>query len=712
VEDRALEIIGKYKAVFDVPPHQIPADCAVDAPLLGNGDLLVALGGGPEKLQFYIGKNDLWVMKHDKGSHPVPLARLDVDLPGLRGAPYHVEQDLLHAITVGHFQKDGATLNLETAVASTENLLWVRLSAQGGVFRGQVGLFQPGQGGAVHAGGPAATRWVDDVQALERRFEEDVTVPAGAACAVRLLGGREQFAVEPGKPVIVIAVVRSRFDEPDFMGAAINRAAAFTGNDLAALWRSHEAWWRDFWGKSFVEIPDKVLEQRYYLSQYVLASASRLPDFPPGLFGWVTTDRPMWYGDYHMNYNHVAPFYALCAANHVTQADPCHGPILAAQEVGRQYSQKYCDIKGGILLPVGIGPKGSVAYDVLLGQKTNSAYSCVPLANRWYATYDPDFGRKAYPFVRDTAYFWEQWLKYENGRYVDYHDAIHENSGDDVNPILALGLVRMVMNLALDMSKELGVDASRREKWAHIRDHLSDYPSCTVRDLPPQFWPKHLPQNEETLNLAIFRYTERGMPWCDSNTLGIQHIFPANGIGLDSTPEMLQRARNQIRVLNRWRDGNGMNSIYAAAGRVGYDPNVILRQMRAMLDELALPNGMIRGNPHGMEHQSIVPNAIQEMLMQSYEGALRFFPCWPKERDARFGNLRAAGAFLVSAELKNGLIRGVKIVSEKGRGCVVVNPWPGTRVQLIRNGVKGETLAGDRFAFKTAVNETVELQWK
>ena len=55
--------VGKYRAVFTTPPKQIPSRFAVDAPLLGNGDTLVALGGGPAKLQFYINKNDLWVMK-------------------------------------------------------------------------------------------------------------------------------------------------------------------------------------------------------------------------------------------------------------------------------------------------------------------------------------------------------------------------------------------------------------------------------------------------------------------------------------------------------------------------------------------------------------------------------------------------------------------------------------------------------------------------
>ena len=502
-----------------------------------------------------------------------------------------------------------------------------------------------------------------------------------------------------------MAAVRSRFDTEDFTAAASERAARFRAEDLDAVRAAHEAWWRDFWGKAFVEIPDKTIEQRYYLSNYVMASASRVRDFPPGHVGWATTDNSLWNGDYHLNYNHVAPFYGLYAGNRIEQADPCHGPILANAEQARELCRRKLGVEG-IFQYIAIGPRGSLSGAIALMQKSCASYSCVPLAFRWYATYDLDFARQAYPFVRDVALFWENWLKFENGRYVIVNDAIHENSGNDFNPLLSLGLVRMVMNLALDMSAELDIDAGRRAKWEHIRDHISEYPTCTVADLPERFRPK-----DQTLwTLPIFRYTERGTPWWNSNTLGIQHIFPAGGIGLDSPARLLERARNQIRILDRWIDINGMNSFYCAAARVGYDPNVILKEMRAMLDELGLPNGMIRGNPHGMEQQSIVPNAIQEMLMQSHEGVIRFFPCWPKDQDARFETLRARGAFLVSAEQKNGTICGVRITSEKGRDCTILNPWPGRRVRVLRDGEPSETVSGERVTLATRPATTLELQ--
>jgi hypothetical protein len=97
------------------------------------------------------------------------------------------------------------------------------------------------------------------------------------------------------------------------------------------------------------------------------------------------------------------------------------------------------------------------------------------------------------------------------------------------------------------------------------------------------------------------------------------------------------------------------------------------------------------------------------MLCMSHRGVLRLYPVWPKEMDARFAQLRAWGAFLISAELKNGMVRNVEIFSEKGRSCTIVNPWPGSRVIISRVDDKTQTLSGERFTFETTVGEKLRL---
>lgn len=273
-----------------------------------------------------------------------------------------------------------------------------------------------------------------------------------------------------------------------------------------------------------------------------------------------------------------------------------------------------------------------------------------------------------------------------------HKDAVHEGSGEDVNSIVSLALVRNAFELALEFSDALKVDAKRRGKWKHIVKHLSGFAT------------------QEKDGVTVFRYTEKGTAWWGGNTLGIQHIYPAGAIGPGSDPKLLEISRNTIRAMGRWRDGNGMNSFFPAAARVGYDPKVLLEKLRETAAKTLGPNGFAVRNPHGIENCSIVPNTINMMLCMSHRHVLRLFSVWPKSRDARFGNLRAWGAFLVSSELKGGKVRHVRIVSERGRPCTLVNPWPAGKVAVWRGPKRAETIEGKLITLKTAVGETIELR--
>lgn len=63
--------------------------------------------------------------------------------------------------------------------------------------------------------------------------------------------------------------------------------------------------------------------------------------------------------------------------------------------------------------------------------------------------------------------------------------------------------------------------------------------------------------------------------------------------------------------------------------------------------------------------------------------------------------------FLVSSVKKGDLPEAVRIVSEKGKPCTLVNPWPGKRVVLYRNGKQAEIVSGERFTFKTKAGEVI-----
>lgn len=718
------DLIGKYKTRFTEVPVKIPVPYSVDAPMLGNGFTGVAIAGTPEKQVYYLARNDFWRLKSSfNESFPAVLGKLEIDIPGLKDASYLIEQDLYPAITYSEFSGKEQDVQFKSYVSATEDVMVIEIQMSGeGKLEGSINLQLPGETEFVDNPPldlvfPAETesgKTDEGIYYISRAFEKDVDIPSRAVCAFKVLGSEtNNFTLSEDEKITIVLAFSSNFKSDNCLQSVIDRLAYLNRNAIESIELRHRTWWKDYWSKSYVDIGDSIIEKQYYLSNYSMASFSRDKDFPPSIFGTcVTRERPHWNGDYHLNYNHLAPYYGLFSSNHIEQAIPCNISVLAQQERGEYYSKKVCGIEGGIMLPVGAGPlgiettrrnemmekhragwieSGNVEDEGLFwAQKSNSAYAMVNMANHFYTTYDPEYTSLYYPYVKGVASFWENYLSFENGSYVIYNDAIHEGTVGTVNPILSLGLVRLVMQTAMDMSNELNVDPDRTEKWQHILDHLSDYTF------------------QEREGKKVFRYSSKGTEWWGDNTLGIQHIYPGGQIGPDSDQELLQVARNTIDVMQRWIDSNGSNSFFPAAVRVGYDPDTILANLRKY-SEHTYANGFQLNNPHGIENCSTVPNTINEMLCMGHGGVLRVFPVWPRNKDASFYRLRTHGAFLVSAELKNEEVQFIEVLSERGRLLQLQNPWNNETVIVIRPDGSKENYQGERLLIETSTGENIRI---
>lgn len=723
--DLSEEIIRKHVIRFTTPPERIPARYATDAPLLGNGFTGVALSGTPEAQVFYVARNDFWRLKSALDeSFPAILGKIELSIPELKDASYLIEQHLYDAQAVARFSKEDFSVSCKTYVAATEDLLVLEMKLEGKeTLAGSIKLSLPGEKEVVDE--PPLERvfpdkrkcdmTADGIQYLSRAFTDSVDIPTEAAMAMRVGESRnENFVLKQGETVRILCAFSSNFKSTDCLSSVIQKVADCSSGQLREIEKEHKQWWKAYWNRAYVSIPDSVIERQYYLSLYGIGACSRDLNFPPSIFGtWITKERPYWNGDYHLNYNHMAPYYALYSANRIEQADPYYMPLLASIERGNYYAEKVTGIPGGILLPVGAGPLGiettrrtpfmetyykgwidskNVEDEGLFyGQKSNSAYAVVNMSMQFYRTWDEEYARKVYPFVKGVATFWEKYVVDEGGRLVIYNDAIHEGTVGTMNPILSLGLVRMVMQTALDMSDFLGVDKDKRERWDFVRNHLSGYPL------------------QERNGKTVFRYTERGTDWWDSNTLGIQHIYPAGQIGLESDPELLQIARNTIEEMARWSDYNGTNSFYPAAVRIGYDPDSVLVHLNAYARH-TYPNGFQFRNPHGIENWSTVPNTINEMLCMGHQNVVRVFPVWPRDKDASFHHIRVEGAFLVSSELKDGVVRSLSLFSEKGRPLILQNPWGNGKVVVSDANGEEKILEGERLTMDTEAGQTYTFE--
>jgi alpha-L-fucosidase 2 len=734
---------GRYKAILTSPPQHVPSAKTPDGLLAGNGDIGLTLGGAPDQLTFYFGKNDFWraypVYPGGGIAHP---GGLTVSIDALHNAAYYAEQLMDKAVIKGKFIKNDLKVSMDTWVSATSNNVIVEFTSNKTCSL-KLNLWSAKGNTSVNEAGRT-----NNIIWVTRSFENTPLLewPCHMAIAMKVLNGTlssdNDVELLPGKKLTIALTLYTNFDKANWKEAAIKNALSFNTASISKLKSAHEKWWADFWSLSNIEIGDPYLEKYYYASQYLFACASRENKFAPGIWGpFITKDSSAWGGDYHLNYNYQAPYWASYSSNHIDLTDNFDQPLLDYMEKGKVHAKTLLNVRG-IYYPVGIGPKGLVTtrwpltpdemqqrYGTrentidsgykFLGQKINAVFSVGNMLMRFYSTYDSSYIKRVYPYLLECADFWEDYLKFEDGRYVIYMDHFNEvmpnlrNNGQwrdklgDFNSTLSLGLVKMLFKGMINASDFLQVDEERQTKWKHIYDHLSRFP---------------IGERNGRIGLKNMERGAQNKPVNPSglNRVAIHGIILPGGVAGPETDSAfnkillgdVERWSTRVQTKGGWGNtfGNGIETCFPGAVRVGYNPDSILIYLKDRIAAQSYPNLYIVQDGGGIETLAAVPLTINEMLLQSYEGIVRIFPNWNHSKNACFNKLRAYGAFVISSSLKNGTILFVRMVSEKGRPCILENPWPLKKVQLLRNGKKAEILKGSHLRFQTGINEVIELK--
>jgi alpha-L-fucosidase 2 len=741
------EYVARYKGVFTRPAQHIPTKTVPDGPLSGNGDLGIVIGGKPDSQTIYISKVDFWKAKrgYPEGGVCLP-GGLNISIPELKGATFYAEQFIADGTVKEVLKKDGITFHLSIFVPAGNNSVIMNMYNDGKSdchvnldLWAKTGLESKNRSGEQQ-----------DVFWVSRSFDStDLDWPSHIVMAMKTIGaGGRDFVLKQSERVSVVIAASTNHDTPDYYETAIQNARNASIMSIEALKKTNNEWWKNFWDESLVEIGDTTMEKYYYGAQYILACCSRNINFPPGLWGnTLTMDATFdaWEGDYHTDYNHQAPWWGAYSSNHISISDPYDQPVLDYIEPAKVHAKKLLNCSG-VYYPAGIGPKGFCSsmypltpekmmkyYGVpdtgleggymFCGMKSNAVFLANNMLMRFYSTYDTAYAKKVYPFLKEVANFWDEYLKYENGRYVIHDDSFQEvgpwegGKGGvwrsdfanlDFNPTSSLGYLHMFYKGIIDLSTFLRLDLDRQEKWNSIFTHLS-----------------LIPTEEVDGNIRIKACESgKGQGSRIKPGLGLRQvfaiIFPTDFAGIYTDSSFTAILRKEI---DRWghEDRKGMEpawgdvsadlvASYQAANRVGFDPDITYRIFNERIKKAAFPNLWIAHGGGGVETCSAVPSFVNEMLLQSYEGVIRVFPAWLKNRDAKFETLRAYGAFLISSEIKNDKVTYIKIISEKGRLCTLENPWSKTGVVLTRNGHKAETLTGKLIKFETKAGESINLK--
>jgi len=734
-------VISKYVGVYTRPPNTVGSLDAVtkvyrvpNGPLMGNGDMAVAVGGNYQDQTFYLSKSDMSQSKRGVGGLTYTFKSETGDT-----TKYRQEQDIYKAEVRSILPFSGSTVQMSSWVADQGNVLVTDIWITGNVpVDVTVDLWSHSSSATTQAGTNKGVIW----------STREMTSPLGSppqafsskvALATRILGAtpkcetdgklssKAKFTLQPGKTVRIVTVEGGGYQATDHIADAIAKVTALNNRALDLLYVNHESWWKNYWAKSYINISDELIEKFYYGSLYELGCATREGAIAPGLAGpWHLNGGEVWGNRYTLNYNFVAPWWGVYSSNRAELAMPFYDAILKLIPAGEKLALD--NGTKGIWFSVNAHAWGGFTDLRTLNQKGNASMSAMNFMMYYDYTQDENFlVNKAWPLLKELDLFWQDNLTWDEAG----HRWIINNSGaregqKDTNPNNDLSFVKKLYKFLLETSTTLNgktdqggrinITAAQKEKWQNYAENLSRFPTMDF--------------NGKTVFKEAESRSKMNLGGPGDNTDVLTHVFPGGAVSMGSDPELIQIARNTVDALNSnpakesWFQANSVSKIYEQAVRSGYSAQIVTDKLKQLLsgkqpyndrgDHVYLRNNLTMVSPaHGWESVAII-EAINSMLLQSQDNIIRIFPVWIKGKDAWYKNLRAYGAFLVSSEYKQGSISYVNIKSEAGRECHLMNPWPGKNVSIIeinltKNKAVDFKLVKDQIVFNTGIKKEYRL---
>ena len=495
-----------------------------------------------------------------------------------------------------------------------------------------------------------------------------------------------------------VQVTRNGLDPLDEAVSVLGRASAAPDQHL----EDHRAWWRGFWEKSSVQVPDEKIESLWYMGLYMLAGASRKGGCAASLHGVWSPDSciPPAHGFYIWDF--YSQHWGLYTANHLELGEAFCDHFLSILPRLKEQTRQFYEWDG-VFVPGVMAVDGSwilVGHNELLLWPGTTAW--VAQAFWWQYLYsnDIDFLRhKGYPFMRECMLFFERLLeKGQDGKYhlnVAYAPEFKSWTRDDT---LSLSLIRYLFDGALKAVEVLQIEEPHLATWSEILENLQEY-------------------HVDGSGLCF----AEGLPYSESHRhmSHLAPVYPCDDVNIDGSAEerqLIDRTINNV-ILKGYGTFVGWAFVWlsAIAARAG-------RGRMAWWTLKQCADAFVSGNTYNLNLDwerngiSIQPDtlcvdgnmgavdSLNQMLLQSWGGRIRVFPACPNHwRDIRFDNLRSEGGIEVSAVREDGRTLGVRLQSVSATSVRLVDPFSdsggyldGRRIQPTTDGdLEVNLTAGD-----------------
>lgn len=487
-------------------------------------------------------------------------------------------------------------------------------------------------------------------------------------------------------------------------------------NGLSEALESHSKWWNKFWSKSSLKIPDAILEKQWYLEQYKFGSAARQSGPPISLQAVWTADNgklPPWKGDFHHDLNTQLSYWPAYSANHLTEEMGFINWLWKYRDTFKKYTSEYYEAEGmnvpGVTTLAGEPMGGWIQYAF---GPTVSAWLGHHFYLHWRYSMDKEFLKeKAYPWIKDVAIYLDAISQIdENGKRklpISSNPEIHNNEreawfGETTNFDLAL------IRWTYEKAAELAIELNYKEEELRWKTTLSEWPELAIDETGIMIEPN-----------SAYEESHRHF----SHQIG---YHPLGIVDVSKGKKDVETIQQTINTLDEKGSSEYVGYSFSWLANMkarAFDGKGAAKALKIFATSFCLPNSFhVNGDQSGkgysnftyrpftLEGNFAFAAGLQEMLLQSHTGIITIFPAIPTEwATASFENLRAEGAFLISATLENSTIKKVIIQSDKGGNLKLKNPFLDTAFECSSDF---DIIGDNVISIRTKPNQIIEFEMK
>jgi alpha-L-fucosidase 2 len=431
-------------------------------------------------------------------------------------------------------------------------------------------------------------------------------------------------------------------------------------------WPTHISWWKDYWKRSSVKLPDAQLERQYYLEMYKFACVARSNTPPISLQAiWTADDGklPPWKGDFHHDLNTQLSYWPGYTGNHLDLTSGFTNWLWKVKPENERWTKTYFGVAGlnvpGVTTISGKPMGGWIQYSM---SPTTVGWLSQHFYWQWkYGMNAAFLKERLLPYYVAAENFFDRILQHGDSSQLQVSSSpeFHDNS------IRAwfrgftnydLSIARFMQSIGPEVYHAAGKTSLPSTKWR--------LPGYSI--------------NEKGLGIAPGQEL-------DQSHRHHAHLMPVHPLGILNVQDGASRdiINTSLRHLEKigTRKWTGYSFTWAACiyARAKEADNAV-KHLQIFASNFCSPNSFhlngdqkggqysdFRYRPFTLEGNFAFAQAIHELLLQSHQGYIEVFPAVPSAwKDVSFTTLRAEGAFLVSARRENGVATQVLVRAEAG----------------------------------------------